>query len=215
VEDTEVVGGQSLLQHARHAKQQQGGSGGGTHHGIHGFLAKGTYFSGDSEGSLLLAVGCILQCASSQLHEYIGGKKAVRSQTHRAGILSPSRNSRSTAAGSESDTERSGATGWAAFASVNGRRLRTGIAGCFLAGSESDAEGLGRASLRSRGCFAAVSHGHLRHGSSGFISGGAFLCAVLVHPLLFVLLLTEALAVVALGLEQLDEVRLAVPADCD
>ena len=35
---------------------------------------------------------------------------------------------------------------------------------------------------------------------------------VFAQPFLFVLLLTEALAVVALGLEQLDEVRLAVPA---
>jgi hypothetical protein len=74
-----------------------------------------------------------------------------------------------------------------------------------LAGIESDAEGLG-------GGVILLLHGHLSHGSSGFVSGSALLCAVLIQPLLFVLLLAEALAVVALGLEQLDEVRLAVPA---
>ncbi len=39
----------------------------------------------------------------------------------------------------------------------------------------------------------------------------ALFSAILAQPLLFVLLLAEAFAVVALGFEQLDEVRLAIP----
>jgi hypothetical protein len=44
------------------------------------------------------------------------------------------------------------------------------------------------------------------------ISFSTLFRTVFAQPFLFVLFLTEALAVVALGLEQLDEVRLAVPA---
>jgi hypothetical protein len=52
----------------------------------------------------------------------------------------------------------------------------------------------------------------LRDGRRGLICITDFFCTVFVQPFLLVLLLAEAFAVVALGLEQLDEVRLAVPA---
>ena len=73
---------------------------------------------------------------------------------------------------------------------------------------------VGRGGSRATGGrrSSAVLNRQLRDGRRGLISITDFFCTVFAQPFFLVLFFAEAFAVVALGLEQLDEVRLAVPA---